>query len=268
VKTTRRLPILLIVLLLFSTATTAQMTPAFSPALQPYIQIVADSIRRENYYAYRKYAISLSWNPYTSLATGQKNTFYKSVDITFSDRLEWLNVGRNASLEASAGIGFEPYQGTKLNFAVDYELLSKRIKVNLYTGLQYSLGLAQLTALNDVSSVKLGFHNYVMPFIGLVWWPGKTDILDSSETKKNKFRSPTFSQLIYFKVQVGYSFLLSTLQVDTIGIVSNQLYQTIRSNTANTLSISLTVGINIPTDGKERKAYYDLLRRRNELPPN
>jgi hypothetical protein len=236
-----------------------------NPALEAYFQKVVDSVRRANYYAYRKYSLSLSWNPYTSVSTGQKVVFYKSIDITFSDRLLWLNVGKNASMEASWGIGFVPYQGTKLNFSIDYELLSKRIQVNLFTGLKYSLGLAQLTALDDFSSVKLGFHNYLTPFIGLVWWPGKTDILDTSRVKRAQFKSPTFSQLIYFKVQVGYSFLISALQVDTTGAVSNQLYQTIRNNTANTICIALTIGINIPTDGKERREYYQFLRKKQLL---
>src|ERR1700689_4360268 len=103
--------------------------------------------RRKNIYANRKYSFGISLNPYGNISNGSNIDFFKSFDITFSDRLNWLDVGKNGSLETNIGIGFEPYQGTKLNLGFDYELLSKKYKANLYVGWQYSLGLAQSTSL-------------------------------------------------------------------------------------------------------------------------
>lgn len=232
-------------------------------AIQGYSQLTAkqqtDSIdkenRRANVYANRKYSLSVGLNPYTNVSHGGGNNIFGAIDLTFSDRLVWLDVGKNASLETNFGIGFQPYQGTRLNLGCDYELLSKKYRVNLYAGGQYSLGLDQVTSMEDNSSIKVGFHHYGMPFVGLIWWPGKNDETDDDVNKVYRYHHPGFGQLIYFKLQVGYSFLLNKVSVDTTGAFDPHLYQLIRNNTANTLNVKICVGINIPT-GEARRSQF------------
>jgi hypothetical protein len=216
--------------------------------------------RRSNIYANRKYSFGVSVSPYANVTRASTINTFGDFDITFSDRLTWLDVGKNGSLETNLGIGFEPFQGTKLNLGSDYELLSKKYKVNLYLGLQYSLGLAQSTTLAGNSIVALGYHNYLMPFVGMLWSPWKEDKTSPDTAKTFLYRNPTFWQLFYVKLQVGYSFLLNKLQVDTTGAIGDQLYEMIRNNTSNTLNIKICVGINIPTKGEKRKKYHEKLR--------
>jgi hypothetical protein len=219
--------------------------------------------RRANIYANRKYSFSISVSPYANIANASTINTFGVFDITFSDRLTWLDVGKNGSLETNLGIGFEPFQGTKLNIGSDYELLSKKYKVNLYLGLQYSLGLAQSTTLAGNPIVTLGYHNYLMPFVGMLWYPWKEDKTNPDTAKTFLYRNPAFRQLFYVKLQVGYSILLNKLQVDTTGAIGDKLYEMIRNNTSNTLNIKICVGINIPTKGERRKKYHKKLRDSN-----
>jgi len=224
--------------------------------------------RRDNIYANRKYALSISWSPYANIAhSGSINTF-GAFDICFSDRIRSLDMGHNGSLETNVGIGFQPYQGTKINLGFDYEFLSRRYKAHLYLGGQYSLGLAQANTLDGSAFVKVGFHHYLMPFIGVMWWPGKEDKTSPDLVKQYAYQHPGFRQLFFFKFQVGYACLLGKVQVDTIGAFSDHLYQVIRNNTSNALSLKLAVGINIPSFGRNRERYFDRLIQRNlELGP-
>ena len=224
-----------------------------------------DSIKKDriaNIYANRKYSFSLSESLYGSLSHYHP---FGVFDITFSDRLTWLDsLLKNASLEVNAGIGFEPFQGTKVHLGADYELLSDKIKFNLYMGCQYTLGLAQGTTMTDNSIVNLGFHNYLVPFVGFVYWPGKKDVLDTDSVSTELYRNPKFWQLFYFKIQVGYSFLISNLQVDTANGFDKNLYQIIKRNTANTLLVKIGVGINIPS-GNRKPAYHIMAERIRKL---
>jgi hypothetical protein len=111
--------------------------------------------------------------------------------------------------------------------------------------------------MEDNSSIKVGFHNYLAPFIGVMWWPGKSDKTDDDPNKVFRYHPPGFNQLIYFKLQLGYSFLLNNMHVDSIGTFDSHLYQAIRNNTANTLNAKICVGVNIPTAEKRRAEFLN-----------
>jgi hypothetical protein len=242
---------------LLATNGVSQSSPAQDSTLKAHqkkLEKQTNEDRRINMYSNRKYSFGISLNPYAGLSNGN-TTFYKSFNVTFSDRMEKLDLGKNGSLETNLGIGFEPYQGTKLNLGFDYELLSKKYKANLYIGVQYSLGLSQSTSLDGKSFINVGFNNYLMPFIGVMWWPGKEDITNPDKEKRNLYREPRFWQLFFVKLQAGYSYVLNKPQVDTIGIFDKQLYGIIRNNTSNTLNFKIGIGINIPTRSLTRYNY-------------
>lgn len=236
----------LIVACAFCQPTARLATPAGKAAL--------DSERLYNFYANRKYTFGFGESLYGNLGAYHP---FGVFEISFSDRLTWLDLFKNASLETTAGIGFEPYQGTRVYVGGDYELLSKRLNFNLYMGLHYALGLAQATTMADNSNVYVGYHHYLIPFVGCMFWPHKKDILDevqgSADADLN--RNPGFWQLFYFKLQVGCNFLVSPLQVDTSNSFNPQLYGFIKKNALTTLFFKFGIGINIPTEGRKRREY-------------
>jgi len=223
---------------------------------------LADTANEEALYIYRKYSFSLAIAPYTNVAHGGGNSLFGATEVTFSDRFSWLNSTKNASKEISFGFAFAPYQGTKVNLGLDWLVFrNKSHRTNLYTGLQFSEGFKQSTNTQGTEYVTVGWHSYITPFVGFVWWPFKAKYqsdkyersykaLSAEQADANQnFYNPHIPQLFYVKFQVGYSVLLnSRVSVDTTGGFSDvNLYRTIRNNTASTLVFRLCIGINIPS---------------------
>ena len=70
---------------------------------------------RYNYFANRKYAISISEGAYFNVDNTSQINSFGIFELMFSDRIKPLDFAKNASLVTMFGIGFEPYQGTKLS---------------------------------------------------------------------------------------------------------------------------------------------------------
>ncbi len=219
--------------------------------------------RRLNMYSNRKYSYGVSETLY---GFSKNATIYHAADVNFSDRLKGLDIDDFASFEFTGGASFQPYQGFRLHFGFDYEWLTPA-KVHLYAGVQYAQGLKQNTiASNSLSSVMVGNHSYIVPFMGLMYWPGKRDVqrinrLDSAE--KAKLRNPTFWQLVYVKGQAGYSALLSRLAVYPSESYDKTITGNIRKNISSGLYLSIGVGVNLPSFGNTKLIDFDLLHRLN-----
>jgi hypothetical protein len=232
-----------------------------------------DSVQKEdhdqNLYTLRKYSFSLASNPYVNITNGGGNYLFGATEFTFSDRLRWLDPTGISSGELNIGISFSPYQGAKLNLGLDYLLLHKNHKANLYSGFQFSQGLKQLTDMGTGTFVQVGYHSYITPFAGFVWWPWKANELFTPEGELDQaYLRPRISQLLYFKLQAGYSFLLNTrVDVAENGTITDpHLYQVIRNNTASTLTFRICIGINIPTyNDKARGKYLQTANKLQEL---
>jgi hypothetical protein len=205
-------------------------------------------------YSLRKYSFSLAVSPYINVTHGGGNYLFGATEVTFSDRFKWLSSAKNAIGEANMGVAFEPFQGTKLNLGLDYLLLHKNHRANLYGGMQFSQGLTQATNTEGNAYIKVGLHSYIMPFAGLVWWPWKAN----EKGKGSSIWNPHIAQLFYIKLQVGYSVLLNNrVKVDTTGgFTDAHLYQVIRNNTASTLAFRICIGIDIPTISDWEKKKY------------
>ena len=208
--------------------------------------------RRINMYANRKYSYGISEALY---GFHPNSTIFHATDVIISDRLSRFDIGNIASFELTGGASFQPYQGFRLHLGFDYEWLTPT-KVHLYIGGQYALGLTQRTIASDgQSGVVVGYHNYIVPFMGVMYWPGKRDIqkLDTNDsTEKARYRNPTFWQLVYIKGQVGCSSLLSKLTVTPTESFDKITASNIRQNVSSGLYLSLGVGINLPTYGNGR----------------
>ena len=221
-----------------------------------YEKKAQDSMKRKervlNVYANRKYNFTVSESFYGRFPKYQP---FGRFDISFEDRLSILDKILNpARYQVLIGIGFEPYQGTKLHVGAEYELLPTRYKTTVYVGGQYLIGLAQSTVMdNNISTIDVGFHNYMMPFMGIQYWPGKVN-----DERSALYQDPGFLQLFFFKLQVGYSFLISNMQVSTKGPFDNNLLEQIKRNTASTVVFKIGLGINIPSRGKDNNKYEQM----------
>lgn len=205
-------------------------------------------------YQFRAYSLNVSLSPYTSIAPAS-SSIMGLFDIEFDDRVLALDLLDNGAMEEHIGIGFLPYQGTEVHVGGDIEILPQAHRVNLFGGIQYTVGLPQSSSPDDNSSIYLGWHHYFEPYIGIDYWPGKLDQIES----------PRFRQLFYARLQVGYSFLLSRLVVDSTGNFDPQLYQTVRRNTGNTLAVKICVGIDIPSLGGKLRRYKQHLSEQYHL---
>lgn len=209
-----------------------------------------DSLLIKGAYAGEKYSFSVSESLYGSLAHYHP---FGVFEINFCDRIEIKGISRNASLSANGGIAFEPFQGTRLHIGGNYELLSKRLKFNMDLGAQYTLGLAQATTMVDGSNIYVGYHNYLTPYIGLIYWPSKTDPVEHARhfSRSVFVSNPKFWRLFYFKLQFSYAFLISSLHIDSSGGFDPKTYAYIVRNTENTFAFKFIVGINIPSIKKQ-----------------
>ncbi|HEV2478600.1 MAG TPA: hypothetical protein VGS79_03005 [Puia sp.] len=240
---------------------------------------ISDSANNVSLYKYRKYSFSLAIAPYTSVTRGGGNSLFGATEVSFSDRFKWLNSTKNASLEVNMGFSFVPYQGTKLNLGFDWLMIrNKSHRTNLYGGLQFAEGLKQSTNTQDTTYVTLGYHSYLTPFVGFIWWPWKAKYQSDKYERDFKalapeqahanenFYNPHIPQLFYIKLQIGYSILLNDrVTVDTTGGFSDvNLYRTIRNNTASCLVFRFCIGINIPSlhdrEDQERLKFTRSLR--------
>jgi hypothetical protein len=228
------------------------------------LKILKDSAKKErkyNMYAHRKFSYGLSETFY---GFSPNTIVYHATDVVFSDRLRHLDIGDWASFELTGGASFQPYQGFRLHAGFDYEWLTPT-RVHLYIGTQYALGLKNNTLATDSrSSVMVGYHSYLVPFTGIMYWPGKRDIQrinlnDPSELAK--LRHPTFWQLVFIKAQVGYSILLSDLAVHPSETFDPAAAETIRRNVSSGLYLSAGVGINLPTFGNARQKDHEAIQR-------
>lgn len=220
--------------------------------------------RRLNFYANRKYSYGVSENFY---GFHPNSTIFHAIDVVVSDRISRFDIYNFLSFELTGGASFQPYQGFRLHLGFDYELLTPT-KVHFYFGGQYALGLKQRTIEPDHSYVVVGYHSYVVPFIGVMYWPGKRDIkkLDMTDrTEKSKYYNPTFWQLVYIKGQVGCSSLFSKLTVDPSETFDGPTASNIRQNVSSGLYLSLGVGINLPTYGNSKLADRRQLRHMGVL---
>lgn len=216
--------------------------------------------RKANMYANRKYSYGISEAFY---GFHPNSTIFHATDVLFSDRLGFLDIGDLASFELTGGASFQPYQGFRLHAGFDYEWLTPT-KVHLYIGGQYALGLTQRTiATNSLSSIVVGYHSYIVPFMGAMYWPGKRDIqkLNTTDPKEvARYSDPTFWQLVYIKGQVGYSSLFSKLTVTPTESFDKLTASNIRQNVSSGLYLSLGVGINLPTYGTNKQIAHDHLK--------
>jgi len=99
-----------------------------------------------------------------------------------------------------------------------------------------------------------------------MYWPGKRDIQrinlnDAAEMEK--LRHPTFWQLVFIKAQVGYSAMLSDLEVRPSETFDPATAETIRRNVSSGLYLSIGVGINLPTFGRTRQIDRELIQKLN-----
>lgn len=194
--------------------------------------IKADSITKENEYHNRKFSFGMSeqWYGYHA-----NSSIYHALDVNFSYRFKNWNLGKIACFEFTTGFSFQPYQGYRLHWGFDYELLVPK-KFHLYLGGQYALGLETRTIESDSkSSVVVGNHSYVVPFLGMMYWPFRREI------------DPTFWNLAYLKGQIGYSSLINTGSVTTTALFPANTATTIRQNISSGLYLSFGIGINLPS---------------------
>jgi len=248
---------------LTAAGTRAQNVPAMVQNRLALIKKRTDKTERILHtYATRKFGFTLSVSPYCNITHASGFNPFGVLDINFTDRFKFLDFMKNGRLEEYLGIGFEPYQGTRLNVGSSYDLFSRKYKVNAYLGGQYSFGLAQANTFDNLAFCNVGFHHYLLPFVGITYAPGKKDISRAKNmTEADQYQFPTsFWRLLYFKFQVGYSFLVSKLQVDTTGKFLPGIYDIIRNNTGNTLNVKFCVGISIPGYGKRKRQYYNYLQ--------
>ncbi|HTR28580.1 MAG TPA: hypothetical protein VMH27_04890 [Puia sp.] len=218
--------------------------------------------RTRDLYQFRAYSLSIGLSGYSGLGAGYSPNIMGQFDIEFDDRLLALDFLKNGAIEEHFGIGFLPYQGSKLYLGSDIELLPQAHRVNMFTGFQYSIGLPQSSSPNDISSVYLGWHHYFEPYIGIDYWPGKLDLwtIHTGEDRATYY-NPHFKQLFYARLQIGYSFLLNRLVVDSSGSFDPHLYQVVRKNTGNNLAVKITVGIDIPSSGSKLRRLDKYLYR-------
>jgi hypothetical protein len=202
-------------------------------------------LRKDETYTHRKYNYSLSdvyygFHPNASL--------YHAVDVFFSDRFSALDLWNFASFEGTTGFSFQTYQGFRLHAGFDYEWLTPN-KIHLYVGGQYAIGLQQRTiASNSLSSVVVGSHSYLVPFMGVMWWPGKQQYETKNTLDLVKlYRYPTFWELVYLKAQIGCSALVSPLSVSPTVLFDKTTASNIRQNVSSGLYLSIGAGVNLPT---------------------
>lgn len=211
-----------------------------------------------NTFAFRKYGIDITYGGYfnaTNVATTGGVHMFGAFELMFSDRVSWLNRDSSSKVALTWGVGFEPFQGTKLNFGANYDLTSIRGRVLVSAGILYSLGLSQSSSNDGKTYAYVGYHNYLMPCVNAIWWVKKVNYGDPDFAR---FQAPKFWQLFYVKFQAGYSFLVSPLVVDTTAGFSANAYRIIRNNTSNTIHWNLGVGLSIPSKGyhRDRYSYY------------
>ena len=235
----------------------------FSLALAGHAQLTHKDTTEErklNMYANRKYSYGISEAFY---GFHPNSTIFHATDVIVSDRLSYLDIGSITSFELTGGASFQPYQGFRLHLGFDYEWLTPT-KVHLYMGGQYALGLTQRTFASDGrSDVVVGYHNYIVPFMGAMYWPGKRDIqrLDTNDpTEKARYDHPTFWQLVFIKGQVGLSSLLNKLSVTPTETFDKITASNIRQNVSSGLYLSLGVGINLPTYGNSKQLAHSHLK--------
>ena len=227
--------------------------------LRGFCQSNADSLLIKGAYAGEKYSFSISESLYGSFAHYHP---FGVFEINFCDRLDLPGISRNASLSANGGVAFQPFQGTRLHVGANYELLSKRLKFNMDIGTQYMLGLAQATTMVDGSNIYVGYHNYLVPYVGLIYWPTKGDPVEHARkaTKSIFVSNPKFWRLFYFKLQFSYAFLISSLHIDSSGGFDPKTYGYIVRNTENTFAFKFIVGINIPSFKKQEELHQYLTK--------
>jgi hypothetical protein len=212
------------------------------------IAITSEIEREFNMYANRKYSYGFTETFYGF----QPNTvIFHAIDGNFSERFRGLDIYHRYSFEATGGASFQPYQGFRLHLGFDYEWLAPS-KFHPFMGLQFAEGLEQKTfATSGPSYVMVGYHSYIMPFTGLMYWPGMRDIAQVIKmpnlTERAKLRNPTFWQLVYFKLQIGYSILLSNQAVRPSETFDLQTATTIRRNISSGLYLCGGAGINLPS---------------------
>jgi hypothetical protein len=188
--------------------------------------------RSDSYYANRKYSYGMAeqWYGFHS-----NSTVYSALDVFVADRFKGLTIGNIIGTEGTAGFSFQPYQGFRLHAGVGFEWLTGG-KVHLYGGVQYALGLTTRTiASNSESSVTVGCHSYVVPFIGVMYWPFKRDY------------NPTFWHLAYLKWQVNYSSLIGEGSVTPTALFPPATVSNIVQNVSSGLYLSFGIGLNLPT---------------------
>src|SRR5579863_3818739 len=205
-----------------------------------------ESLRKFDIYHNRKISYAVSETVY---GFTKDCAIYHATDVLLSVRQKWANTGDVLSFEFTGGASLEPYQGYRLHLGFDYEVVIP-IKLHPYFGCQFAEGLRQNTnPPNDSSSVIVGSHSYIVPFVGVMIWPGKRDPkkFKNTDTDEAKYFNPTFWQLVFIKVQAGYSILISKLEVDPSETFPPLTTGHIIQNTGTCLHLSLGVGINLPT---------------------
>jgi hypothetical protein len=240
---------LLLFLLLLAFAGNSQLRKTLSESeLKKF-----NKLKRDEIYTHRKYNYGLSdayygFHPNVSL--------YHAVDVFVSDRFSALDLGNFWSFEGTAGFSFQTYQGFRLHAGFDYEWLTPN-KVHFYIGGQYALGLQQRTiASNSLSSVVVGCHSYLVPFMGVMWWPSMQEYEQEDKVDLEKlFRYPTFWRLVFLKFQIGYSALISPLSVSPTALFNKTTASNIRQNVSSGLYLSVGAGINLPTYKHSKLVY-------------
>jgi hypothetical protein len=208
---------------------------------------------KDEIYTHRKYNYGLSdayygFHPNVSL--------YHSVDVFASDRFSALDLWNVLSFQGTAGFSFQQYQGFRLHAGFEYEWLTPN-KIHLYIGGQYALGLQTRTvASNSQSSVVVGCHSYLVPFVGVMWWPGMQEYeMENHVDLYTFYRYPTFWRLVFLKAQIGCSALISPLSVSPSALFDKTTASNIRQNVSSGIYLSLGAGINLPTFGHSKLAF-------------
>jgi hypothetical protein len=209
-----------------------------------------------NYFLFRKYNLNIITGPYFSVvhAHSFQDNFWL-FELKFMDRIRPFGLGKDGCLLMTGGIGFEPYQGTTATWGLAYEIFSKEWKVNASAGLQYAFGFSQVSSNDGQHFVTVGYHNYVVPNLNVVYWPFKV--------LAPRIQRPRFRELIFLKGQIAYSYLFTRLEVSATPGFDSYLFQAIQNHTGNTVLLMGGIGISIPSKREQwklREKLYEIYR--------
>ena len=208
-----------------------------------YIPVDTNIISNNKYYYRNKYYAELkkySWivsptfyfpNKFQNIAWDKFVIYNVRVDKIFQ---------KEVSFETFLGGGTMSYQGAKIMWGFNWNILNNEKSFNFCSGISYSLGLPSKTALSDDSYIVIGYNNYIKPFFGFNWWFNEY---------KEIYEYPEFSnsgRFLYLRFRIGYNYLLGNLKSNSFGNVNKNVVETINVNLTSCPAFEISIGCNIP----------------------